>query len=174
MVTDGPPLISVQNLLLLCSNSIVPPAYSFSKCSRWSAYYNTSTSFMSLTQDLCLIHNYHMPNHLNILTFAQHATTSPHTSLPPPDYSHDPYSDSSDIPKHPINTTKQYTYQSFSPTGKNNKSYVKLIHFSNLGQWSPVYHHSPTRVLLPALESMESKRHTSYRSYSMNIYVQNN
>ena len=27
--------------------------------------------------------------------------------------------------------------------------------------------HSPTRVLLPALESMESKRHTSHRSYSM-------
>ena len=33
--------------------------------------------------------------------------------------------------------------------------------------------HSPTRVLLPALESMESKRHTSYRSYSTNIYIQN-
>ena len=26
-------------------------------------------------------------------------------------------------------------------------------------------YHSPTRVLLPALESMESKRNTSYRSY---------
>ena len=25
-----------------------------------------------------------------------------------------------------------------------------------------ISHHSPTRVLLPALESMESKRHTSY------------
>ena len=33
--------------------------------------------------------------------------------------------------------------------------------------------HSPTRVLLPALESMESKRHTSYRSCSTNIYIQN-
>ena len=33
--------------------------------------------------------------------------------------------------------------------------------------------HSPTRVLLPALESMESKRHTSYQSYSMNVYIQN-
>ena len=33
--------------------------------------------------------------------------------------------------------------------------------------------HSPTRVLLPALESMESKRHTIYRSYSMNVYIQN-
>ena len=33
--------------------------------------------------------------------------------------------------------------------------------------------HSPTRVLLPALESMESKRHTSYRSYSTNVYIQN-
>ena len=32
--------------------------------------------------------------------------------------------------------------------------------------------HSPTRVLLPALESIESKRHTSYRSYSTNIYIQ--
>ena len=31
--------------------------------------------------------------------------------------------------------------------------------------------HSPTRVLLSALESMESKRHTSYRSYSTNIEV---
>ena len=30
--------------------------------------------------------------------------------------------------------------------------------------------HCPTIVLLPALESMESKRHTSYRSYSTNIY----
>ena len=30
--------------------------------------------------------------------------------------------------------------------------------------------HYPTRVLLPALESMESKRHTSYRSYSTNVY----
>ena len=33
--------------------------------------------------------------------------------------------------------------------------------------------HSPTRVLLPALESMESQRHTSYRSYSTNVYIQN-
>ena len=33
--------------------------------------------------------------------------------------------------------------------------------------------HSPTRVLLPAVESMESKRHTSYRSYSANVYIQN-
>ena len=33
--------------------------------------------------------------------------------------------------------------------------------------------HFPTRVLLPALESMESKRHTSYRSYSTNVYIQN-
>ena len=33
--------------------------------------------------------------------------------------------------------------------------------------------HSPTRVLLPALESMESKRHTSYRSYLTNVYIQN-
>ena len=33
--------------------------------------------------------------------------------------------------------------------------------------------HSPTRVLLPALEFMESKRHTSYRSYSTNVYIQN-
>ena len=29
------------------------------------------------------------------------------------------------------------------------------------------------RVLLPSLESMESKRHTSYRSYSTNVYIQN-
>ena len=36
-----------------------------------------------------------------------------------------------------------------------------------------IFCHSPTRVLLPALESMESKRHTSYRSYSMNVYIQN-
>ena len=33
--------------------------------------------------------------------------------------------------------------------------------------------HSPTRVLLSALESMESKRLTSYRSYSTNVYIQN-
>ena len=33
--------------------------------------------------------------------------------------------------------------------------------------------HSPTRALLPTLESTESKRHTSYRSYSTNIYIQN-
>ena len=33
--------------------------------------------------------------------------------------------------------------------------------------------HSVTRVLLPALESMESKRHTSYLSYSTNVYIQN-
>ena len=32
--------------------------------------------------------------------------------------------------------------------------------------------HSSTRVLLSALESMESKRHTSYRSYSANVYIQ--
>ena len=32
--------------------------------------------------------------------------------------------------------------------------------------------HSPTRALLPDLESMESKRHTSYRSYSTNVYIQ--
>ena len=29
--------------------------------------------------------------------------------------------------------------------------------------------HSPTKVLLPALEPMESKRHTSYQSYSIAI-----
>ena len=28
-------------------------------------------------------------------------------------------------------------------------------------------------VLLPTLASMESKRHTSYRSYSTNVYIQN-
>ena len=33
--------------------------------------------------------------------------------------------------------------------------------------------HSPTRELLPALESMERKRHTSYRNYSTNVYIQN-
>ena len=33
--------------------------------------------------------------------------------------------------------------------------------------------HSPTRVLLPALESMERKRHISHRSYSTNVYIQN-
>ena len=33
--------------------------------------------------------------------------------------------------------------------------------------------HSPTRVLLPALESMESKRYTSYRSNLTNVYIQN-
>ena len=33
--------------------------------------------------------------------------------------------------------------------------------------------HFPTRVLLPGLESMGSKRHTSYRSYSTNVYIQN-
>ena len=33
--------------------------------------------------------------------------------------------------------------------------------------------HSPTRVMLPALESMESKRHTSCRLYSTNVYIQN-
>ena len=32
--------------------------------------------------------------------------------------------------------------------------------------------HSPTRVLLPALKSMESKTHTSYQSYSTNVYIQ--
>ena len=31
----------------------------------------------------------------------------------------------------------------------------------------------PTRVLLPALESMENKRQPSYRSYSTNVYIQN-
>ena len=31
----------------------------------------------------------------------------------------------------------------------------------------------PIRVLLPALESIQSKRHTSYRSYSKNVYIQN-
>ena len=36
-----------------------------------------------------------------------------------------------------------------------------------------ISYHFPTRVLLPALESMESKRHTSYRSYSTNVYIQN-
>ena len=33
--------------------------------------------------------------------------------------------------------------------------------------------HSPTRVILPALESTESKRHTRYRSYSTNVFIQN-
>ena len=33
--------------------------------------------------------------------------------------------------------------------------------------------HSHTRVVLRALESMESKRHTSYRSYSTNVNIQN-
>ena len=33
--------------------------------------------------------------------------------------------------------------------------------------------HSPTRVLLPALESTEIKRHTSSRSNSTNISIQN-
>ena len=33
--------------------------------------------------------------------------------------------------------------------------------------------HSPTRVQLPAQESMESERHTTYRSYSTNVYIQN-
>ena len=33
--------------------------------------------------------------------------------------------------------------------------------------------HSPARVLLPALESMECKRHACYRSYSMKVYIQN-
>ena len=32
---------------------------------------------------------------------------------------------------------------------------------------------SPTRVLLPTLESMESKRYTSYGSYSTNVYIEN-
>ena len=32
---------------------------------------------------------------------------------------------------------------------------------------------SPTRVLMPALESMEGKRHASQQSYSMNVYIQN-
>ena len=31
--------------------------------------------------------------------------------------------------------------------------------------------HSPTRVLLLGLESMESKRHTSDRSYSKRVYI---
>ena len=33
--------------------------------------------------------------------------------------------------------------------------------------------HSSTRGLLPALESIESKRHTSYRSYSTNVFIPN-
>ena len=33
--------------------------------------------------------------------------------------------------------------------------------------------HSPTRVLLPALESMESKSHTSYQTNSTNVCIQN-
>ena len=33
--------------------------------------------------------------------------------------------------------------------------------------------HSPTRVLMLALEFTEGKRHTSYRSYSTIIYIQN-
>ena len=33
--------------------------------------------------------------------------------------------------------------------------------------------HSPTIVLLSALETMECKRHTRYRRYSTNIYIQN-
>ena len=33
--------------------------------------------------------------------------------------------------------------------------------------------HSSTWVLLPALESMESKGHTSYRSYSTTFYIEN-
>ena len=33
--------------------------------------------------------------------------------------------------------------------------------------------YSPTRVLLLALESMESKRHTSSRINSTNVYIQN-
>ena len=36
-----------------------------------------------------------------------------------------------------------------------------------------IFCHSPTWVLLLALESMESKRHTSYQSHSMNVYIQN-
>ena len=32
--------------------------------------------------------------------------------------------------------------------------------------------HSLVGVLLPALESMEGKRYTIYRSYSTNIYIQ--
>ena len=36
-----------------------------------------------------------------------------------------------------------------------------------------VSRHSLTKVLLPALESMEIKRHTRYRSYSPNVYIQN-
>ena len=36
-----------------------------------------------------------------------------------------------------------------------------------------ISYHSPIRVLLPALESMLNKRHTSYRSYSTNVYIQN-
>ena len=31
----------------------------------------------------------------------------------------------------------------------------------------------PNIVLLPVLESMESKRNTSHRSYSTNVYIQN-
>ena len=37
-----------------------------------------------------------------------------------------------------------------------------------------ISYHFPTRVLLPALESMESKRHTGYWSYLTNVYIQNN
>ena len=33
--------------------------------------------------------------------------------------------------------------------------------------------HSRTRVLLLALESMESQKHTTYGSYSTNVYKQN-
>ena len=33
--------------------------------------------------------------------------------------------------------------------------------------------HSPTKVLLPALESLESEIHTSYRNFSTIIYAQN-
>ena len=33
--------------------------------------------------------------------------------------------------------------------------------------------HSHTRVLLPAPESIENKRDTSYRSCSANVYIQN-
>ena len=36
-----------------------------------------------------------------------------------------------------------------------------------------ISYHSSTSLLLPALESMESKRHTSYRSCSTNVSIQN-
>ena len=46
---------------------------------------------------------------------------------------------------------------------------VALSHADTL----KISHHSRTRVVLPALESMESERHKSSRSYSTNVYIQN-